>query len=294
MELGLGTVQFGLDYGVSNKGGKVSPETVKTLLDLAYGNGIRVLDTAAAYGDSEQILGDTVTADKFFRIITKLPGIHKETVTQAEITCLDNIFHQSLQRLKTDHIEGLLLHRPGDVFLPGGENIYSLLCSLKEQKYVNKIGISVYTVDELNRLFSRFDFDLVQLPLNVLDQRFVTSGCLSELKAKGVEIHVRSAFLQGLLLIPPEEINEFFAPIKPTLVRYRSYLEENGLTAVEGALAFLRLQKNIDVVLAGVTNETELRININAFSKKNPPHLDFSSFTATKENMINPQFWQLK
>ena len=243
MELGLGTVQFGLDYGVSNKEGKVPPGTVKTLLDIAYENGIRVLDTAAAYGDSEQVLGDTVTDGKSFRIITKLPGLHKETVTQADISSLVNTFRESLRKLKTKSVEGLLLHSPGDLFLPGGQDIYSLLCSFKGQNYVNKIGVSVYTVDELDRLFSQYDFDLVQLPLNVLDQRFVTSGRLSELKAKGVEIHVRSAFLQGLLLIPPEEVNVFFKPIQPTLSRYRSYLGDNNLSPVEGALAFLRFQK---------------------------------------------------
>jgi len=293
VELGLGTVQFGLDYGVSNKEGKVPVVSVQPILETAARNGIRVLDTAAAYGSSEQVLGSAMPTGNNFKVITKLPALKKEAVTDDEIAFLRNTVEDSLRKLGLDRIYGLLMHSPGDLLIHGGDAVYRFLNTLKEQGCVEKIGVSVYSGDELERLLYYYDFDCVQLPLNVLDQNLALSGHIARLKTGGVEIHIRSAFLQGLLLMPPGQVNPYFAPILPVLYRYHGFLNDNGLSPVEGAFAFLRTVKDIDVILVGVTGAKELEENIRAFSVKLPPGLDFSPFAVGNEEMINPQHWKL-
>lgn len=294
VELGLGTVQFGLDYGVSNKEGKVPVVSVQQILDTAARNGIRVLDTAAAYGSSEQVLGSAMPAGNNFKVITKLPALNKDAVTDSDIAFFRNTFEESLRKLGLSRIYGLLLHAPGDLLIHGGDAVYRLLNNLKEQGSVEKIGVSVYSGDELDRLLHYYDFDCVQLPLNVLDQNPALSGHIARLKTGGVEIHIRSAFLQGLLLMPPGQVNPFFAPILPVLERYRDFLNDNCLSPVEGAFAFLRAVKDIDVILVGVTGVKELEENIRAFSIKLPPGLDFSPFAVGIKEMVKPLLWKFK
>jgi len=293
MELGLGTVQFGLDYGISNTTGKVAPEGVQAILECAHEKGIRVLDTAAAYGDSEPVIGNTLKPEWQFRIVTKLPPLKKDIVTQDDIVTMDTAFRQSLHRLKQERLAGILMHNPEDLLVPGGETAYKLLLSFKERGAAEKIGISVYTADEIDRLFYHYEFDLVQLPLNVLDQRLLRSGHIRELKAKGVEVHVRSTFLQGLLLMPIDRIDPYFSPIMPVLQRYADYRKQNNLNPCEGAIMFLRTQKDIDVVLTGVTSKQELIGNLNAFTREFPSSLDFADFAINTERMVNPRNWKI-
>ncbi|MCE5249577.1 aldo/keto reductase [bacterium] len=293
MELGLGTVQFGLDYGVSNPTGKVPEDAIRVILAIARENGIRVLDTAVAYGNSERVLGSVLDGDHHFRIVSKLPSCKKDAITRKDCESLKVTFFESLERLRLQRAAGLLLHAPGDLFLPGGEEIYTVLASLKAEGLVEKIGISVYSGDEIDRVFCNYDFDLVQLPLNVLDQRLAVSGHLARLRARKVEIHVRSAFLQGLLLMPTDSINPFFSPVLPVLRRYRTVLDEHGLSPVDGALGYLRTRKEIDVILIGVTSEQELRINCKTFGTELSPDIDFSEFAVRQEAMIDPRKWKL-
>ena len=294
MELGLGTAQFGFDYGISNEDGKVPAGKVRTLLEIAYTNGIRVLDTAAAYGDSEQALGQAMPEDCSFRVVTKLPPVKKDCISEEDVSCLRETFFDSLKKLRINNAAGLILHRPRELILSGGEKIYSLLQSLKEERLIEKIGISVYDGEEIDRLFSYYDFDLIQLPLNVLDQRLVKSGHIEKLKKRGVEIHARSVFLQGLLLMPLEQIDPYFNPIITVLKKYRAFLDEHGLSPVEGALGFLRRLDGPDVLLVGVTNEKQLRDNIAAFKSAEALNQDYSRFAVEEKEMVNPQLWELR
>ena len=293
MELGLGAAQFGFDYGVLNEEGKVSAGNVRTLLKIAYENDIRVIDTAATYGDSETVLGQSIPQGFSFRIMTKLPPMKKDSICEKDSALINENFYGSLKKLRMERISGLFLHCPNDLFLPGGDIIYTTLLSFKDRGLVEKIGVSVYNGDEIDHLFHHYDFDLIQLPLNVLDQRLVKSGHIARLKAKDVEIHARSVFLQGILLIPLDKINPFFNPILSVLTKYRDFLEEYRLSPVEGALSYLRTVEELDIVLVGVTNEKQLRENINAFKLKLPDSLDFSEFVIENIKMLNPYHWKL-
>lgn len=293
MELGLGTVQFGLDYGLSNEEGKVPAREVCSILKIAHENGIRVLDTAAKYGESESVLSRAMFPGNSFKVFTKLYPLKKDTIGIEDVALLKKKFGESLRKLKLDCLAGLLVHYPGDLLVSGGDVIYDYMLSLKERGYVEKIGVSVYTGEEIDRLFHHYNFDMVQLPMNVFDQRLIHSGHISKLKVKNVEIHVRSAFLQGLLLMPIGIINPYFVPIMPMLKKYRAYLDNNNVSPVEGALGFLRAQPELDVILTGVTNENQLRANIEAFNVRLPSSLDFSQFAVECEDMINPVLWKL-
>ena len=293
MELGLGTAQFGFDYGLSNTSGKVPLEKVRTILECARGNGIRVIDTAYDYKDSERVLGEALPGNHDFSIITKLPALKKKSVTIHDTASLEKTFRTSLKRLKAERVAGLLMHHPGDLLVPGGEKLYSLLRSLKAAGAVGKIGVSVYDGSEIDRLFHYYDFDLVQLPLNVLDQRLIQSGHVAMLNKLGIEVHVRSTFLQGLLLMPPDDIDRYFSPILPLIKRYSTFLNKNGMTACEGALGFLRRQEGIDVILTGVTSEKELENNCETFRMELPLSVDFSDFSITREDMIDPRQWKM-
>ena len=176
MKIALGTVQFGLEYGVANTKGRVPEETAQDILSLARELGVDTLDTAAAYGTSEEVLGRTgVDA---FKVISKVPPgtEHIEKPANWVKRCID----QSLSNLRCDSLYGLLLHRPLDLLQSNGRELYDALVDIKRQGLAKKIGISVYGPDDLDKL-ATFDFDLVQAPMNILDRRLKNSGWLVSL-----------------------------------------------------------------------------------------------------------------
>ena len=207
MKLALGTVQFGLDYGITNSTGLVCREEVKSILSLADDNNLRTLDTAAVYGRSEAVLGDL--ANKSFSIISKIPSLSnfqgsiKESVSA------------SLHRLNRDSLYGMMLHDEKDI---NNTSQYNELIRLKNEGLITKIGCSFYSLKALSfALNKNIELDIIQIPASCLDQRFEKSGLLNRAKEDGIEIHGRSVFLQGLLLTPEvltPVLKEFEAEIK--------------------------------------------------------------------------------
>ena len=177
MRLALGTVQFGLPYGVANKSGQVSRAEAKLMVRLALENGIDTLDTAIAYGESEKCLGEIGVEN--FKLVTKLPSIPDG--------CLDisGWIHEqvtsSLLRLGVEKLYGFLLHKSEDLLGPDGPELYRALDSLKEKGLVKKIGVSIYSPNELESLKKDFSFDLIQAPFNLIDQRLLYSGWMKKL-----------------------------------------------------------------------------------------------------------------
>ena len=291
MELGLGTVQFGLDYGVSNTEGKVQPDEAARILATARQRGVRIIDTAASYGDSERVLGELTGGGDPYRIVTKLPSIGRERVTDRDIDGLRRSVDESLDRLRRSRIYGLLVHQADDLTAPGGDGIYRLMDELKVSGIVEKTGVSVYTADQIDRIVERYAIDLIQVPVNVFDQRLISSGSIGMLHARGIEIHARSIFLQGLLLMPPESIHSRFAPYRNLIATYHSFLALHGMTPLEGAFAFARSIPEIDVVLTGVTSVKEFEANADAFHAAGPETPDFSQFAVNDERLVNPAMW---
>ncbi|MDZ4722673.1 MAG: aldo/keto reductase [candidate division Zixibacteria bacterium] len=291
--LGLGTAQFGSDYGITNTHGKVSIQQVRAIVDFASKNEINTVDTAALYGGSETVLGRSLSSDHGFRVVTKTVQLKKQEITVADIILMSETFKRSLEKLGQSSVYGLLIHNADDLLAQNGSMVFDLLESLKESKHVKKIGVSVYSGEQIDRLVELFDIDLVQLPLNILDQRLIHSGHLSRLAKRGIEIHARSVFLQGLLLTPPTKLHPYFNPISDRVTRLQSAFSESRMTSLEGSLSFIKNIPEIDCVIVGVSSLDELKQIHSAFHSLTTPQIDYTQYACEDEQMVNASLWRL-
>lgn len=276
-KLGLGTAQFGLNYGVSNVVGQTSIDDVSKILDVAMANEVDLLDTAALYGDSEEVLGRLKAGSGMkFKVITK---VKKQDD-------LARVIRLSLQRLQEKKIYGLLLH-DGDLY---NDSVHRVFSNLRESGIVDRIGVSLYGLDEFMPKIKQFDIDLVQLPLNVFDRSVVDNGLLKELKFLGKEIHVRSAFLQGLLLMPVERMPFFFDPIKNKIKEFQETAQNQGLSILEVCLGYLNTIPEIDRIICGVNDIHQLR-DIIAAHRSCVDVSWVSQLSTLDKKFINPSLW---
>lgn len=281
MKLGIGTVQFGCNYGISNKNGQVTYEEISRILNYAKEVGIDTLDTASLYGNSEEVLGQFDLSE--FKVVTKTIKVDKTLDRNTNLEKFREAFYQSQKKLGYIQLHGLMFHEANDLLSQNGCELWDLVTDFKDKEYVEKIGVSVYTPEQLIEIIDKFDIDIVQVPLNILDQRFVY--LMKELKTKGIEIHTRSTFLQGLLLMKDYEINPYFDEIKPLL----NQIPEPKLSY---ALQFANNIKEVDKIIVGVTKEEELKEIVEAI-KQEIKNIDFDKFKITDEKFILPQNWKL-
>lgn len=291
MKLGIGTVQFGMPYGISNKQGQSSSKEVRKILKLASQHHIRVMDTAASYGDSEEVLGRMSLDPCSFDIITKPFKFETPIIEENDVKQLGQVLEQSLRKLRQTSIYGLMFHSADDLLKRGADRLVAEMIKCKEKGLIKKWGVSVYTQKQMDQLLSRYTFDLIQIPLNVLDQRLLQSGYLEKLKYHNLEIHVRSIFLQGLLLMDLKRIPSFFNSIKDLLTKYRLFLQENHITQLQAALGFVNQIQEVDIMLTGIENSQQLQEIITAI--KHPVSVDFSKFAINDPLILNPSSWEL-
>ena len=291
MKIALGTVQFGLQYGISNNHGQVLKSEVKSILDFAHKNGITTLDTATSYGKSEEVLGSSLIGNEW-NIITKTPHFKSQNIDISHVEFLEQTFIQSLNNLGLKNISGLLLHNCNDLFKPGGEKLYRRMEMLKSTGAVKKIGVSVYSGEQIDCLLQDYDLDIVQLPLNILDQRLINSGHLIKLKQNNVEIYARSVFLQGLLLMPLHDIPKFFNPVMRQLKNFKKIAEEKSMSSLELALAFVLGINEVNSIVVGVNSLEHLKQIIDASSVHVNPE-EFKGLSISDSNFLNPAVWTL-
>lgn len=294
MKLGIGAAQFGVDYGISNTIGKTPAAEVAAILNLAAENGIRVVDTSPLYGDSEVVLGSLLPTRHNFRIVTKTTKFMRSAISDADATALEGTFLRSLECLGQPSVYGLLVHQLDDLLASNGERLIEKMLSLKQRGLVRKVGLSLsrFTEEQLDRVLEIYPIDLIQVPLNILDQRLLTSGRLRKLKAAGVEVHARSAFLQGVLLMRPETLSPWFDGVKSHLRCYHDEITRLGMTPMQAALGFALGLDEVDVVICGVNDSVQLRELIACDGNVVAGH-DFGRFAISDERIINPANWQL-
>ena len=283
-KLALGGVQFGIDYGIANTKGQVQIEEVQSILNYAKKNGVNILDTASGYGDSEEVLGK-VGVDNF-QIITKTTSIKQG------VNGVVRIFYQSLKNLKQKKAYGLLIHDIGEIEHKQFDTLLIELARLKRQGLVKKIGASVYNSQQIDYLLDNFSIDLIQLPINILDQRLISNDSLIKLKKHNVEIHARSAFLQGLLLMSTDTIPSWFNPIKDTLKLFHKEAKKQNLTKLQLALGFVQSLTEIDKVVVGVDSLQQLREIIDASSVK-VNTAELSNIAINNSIFLNPSNWRV-
>jgi aryl-alcohol dehydrogenase-like predicted oxidoreductase len=285
MKLALGTAQFGLAYGISNIEGQVSVDEAGKILARARAAGMDTIDTAVAYGQSEQRLGELGVGG--WHVVSKLPAIPDDCVdVQAWVAANADA---SLARLKVAKLCGLLLHRPGQLLGPNGEELYQALLQLRDFGKVEKIGVSIYEPSELDDLCPHYAFDLVQAPFNVFDRRLATSGWLHRLHAEGIEIHVRSAFLQGLLLSATGESPVGFERWEPLWSAWRGWIAGNGMNPLRAALGHVLSHPEIGRVVVGVDSLVQLN-EILACSKSEQQRAP-ETLATTDLDLLNPARW---
>lgn len=287
MKIALGTVQLGMEYGVANSGGRVSAAEVQHILSVARSNNVDTLDTAVAYGDSEQVLGHA--GIEGFKVVSKLPPClsHTDKVADWVSTRVEN----SLKNLSQSSIYGFLLHRPLELLSEDGKVIYDTLRKLQKEGLIERIGVSIYGPEDLERLSSHYSFDLVQAPMNIFDRRLLISGWLERLKDADTEVHIRSAFLQGLLLMKAQERPVYFNQWSYLFEAFNEWYCSKGITPLQACLGFLNQQVGVDKIVVGVDSADQLQSILVAANSEisNIPNALQSSDKA----LINPANWTL-
>jgi aryl-alcohol dehydrogenase-like predicted oxidoreductase len=281
----LGTAQFGSCYGIANDAGQIRASEAKEIISTASRFGIRTLDTAIAYGESESMLG-SIGVDGW-EVVTKLPGVPEGCCDVR--AWLASQVHGSLQRLGICKLHAILLHRPEQLLGNLGSELAAGLESMKRQGLVSKIGVSIYSADELGSICALFKPDIVQCPVNILDRRLDASGWLGRLSSNGVEVHARSVFLQGLLLMPRNTIPSKFRRWAGLLDEWHSWLAENDAPSQEVCLSYVRSLSGINKIVVGVDNVAQLRLLASHMSGPARHHLP--TLYCNDVELINPSLW---
>ena len=287
-KLALGTAQFGLNYGVSNKDGRTKIPDVEKILGFAKNQNIDLIDTAISYGNSEKIIGKLGISD--FRFVTKLPSLPNRYVDIE--SWVERYVESSLNHLGIESLYGLLIHKSENFLNASGKKLIEVLNRMKQYGLVKKIGVSIYDPSEFEKIFGLTRIDIIQAPLNIMDRRLIKSGWLSRLHSEEIEIHTRSVFLQGLLLMNRKNIPNYFFKWSNIFDQWEFELKKNNLNALDVCLSYPLSIPQVDRVIVGVENINQLKEIIN---KSNIPksQLDTSFMISNEEMLINPSNWKI-
>ena len=279
----LGGAQLGLPYGILNGGETLSREEVARILDTAVDRGIDSIDTAIAYGQSESIIGET--SQNRFNIISKLPPLPVDISNVSE--WVHSQVQGSLSRLKCTSLDALLLHRPQDLTGAQGVELYAAIKSLMAEKMIDRFGVSIYSPDDLEGIIGTFDIHVVQAPLNVFDRRIL--GVTDQLSALNIEVHVRSIFLQGVLIASPKDRPQRFEPWSEHFALFDEWVRSSGVSAMACCMGFALQQSGIAKLVIGTTSAESLDEIMNSIPNsvlEVPTHLQSSV-----EQLIDPRIW---
>ncbi len=297
VELCLGTVQFGMDYGIRGKR-KPPLSDCLAMLDYALHNGINTIDTANAYGEAEEVVGAYLkkvpeARQKIYLISKFRPNLLDDVPVERYYSIMRANLEESLRRLCTDHLDGYLLHSARYVY---NDEIIEALVRLKKEGYVRNIGVSVYEVDEAKKGLSRKDLDLLQFPFSVLDQRMLHQGVFELAEQNRFPIHTRSAFVQGLVMMAPEEVPPFLRKkAAPVLRAVETVCRETGLSRAQLAIGFVKRQRAITHLVFGVRDLEQLEEDIRVFSEDLPTGVTEElehSFSDVEADIVMPSLWK--
>ena len=291
-KLALGTVQFGIDYGISNRIGRTQKSDVDKILKYAFKKGINTLDTALSYGNSERVVGDSIRSTDCWDIITKTMNFTVDTISNKQIDELLYRFELSRKKLGQEVIYGLLIHNCDNLFLPGGGGLLQALEALKNEGFIKKVGVSIYNGKQVDRILNNYSVDLVQIPISILDQRLLKSGRLKKLKKHGIEIHARSIFLQGLILMLAKDVPYWFNPILGVLKEFCMEAEKRNMSTLQLALGFVQSIDEIDKIVVGVNTLKQLREIIDSTSIC-VNTTEFSNISINDPIFLNPSNWKV-
>ena len=292
----LGTAQLGFNYGIANTIGKPTEKQAIEIMKYAVENGINYFDTAYSYGNSETIIGKFLNFHKNYKnkinIITKMPSLRNEKINEKII---NKYFFTSLKRLEQESIFCYMVHDFNDI----KNNSYSIaktFFKLKNDGYIKKFGVSVYDENQIKFLIRNFDFDLIQIPINIFDQRLLKDDILRDLKKRGIEIYARSVFLQGLIFLDRDNLPSKFKSIEKYLEKINNISLKFNIPKEDIALLFVNSINEIDRIVIGVEKIEQLKKNIRALNRsKNFAEIErainFQDLFIENEEIIDPRKW---
>ena len=295
-ELCLGTVQFGMDYGINNTLGKPSEQEVFEILDMAVSHGIEVFDTAAAYGNAEGLLGRYRSARRIkeekFKVISKLRPESLENAIDVQRRVEDEVYG-SLRRLQIQRLYGYLLHKAEDIY---SHKAIEALSRMKRDGLIENIGISIYHISEGEAAVESGIIDFIQMPYNIFDQRGDRTGFLKKAKSKGITVFTRSAFLQGLFMMEYDKIPDCLENAKRYLYEFDDLLKGFGIDKVSALLNYPAHNPHIDYVVVGVDHAKQLQEHVERFGERLPNEFlqrIHRMFGNVEKEIIMPNLWKI-
>ena len=287
-KLSLGTVQFGLSYGIANQGGQPSQDNVNTIIEYVYSKGINCFDTAQAYGNSEEVLGKALLKKENIYVISKLKSELFENNLKKNIDT-------SLRNLGIERLYALLLH-DSTLLYHWDEKHTRALSDLKNNKKIVYFGVSIYTDDDFTLALENDSIEFIQIPFSIFDQRAIHNKWLEKANAKNKLIFIRSIFLQGLFFLDSQNLPQNLLAAQPYLEKFDEYCNRLNMTKSQLALSFVDTLAQNALLLFGCDNLQQAQENIETYN-----HLQtldsaviyqmIDDFKDIDESIYNPTKW---
>jgi len=295
MELCLGSVQFGMNYGVRGQKQPSLKEAVD-MLDYATQNGIDTIDTAYNYGSAEEVIGCFIQDNRINRnkisIISKLqPNIIDDKPIEQWYSIMRENLISSLSRLHTDYLDGYLFHSSRYIF---DEYLIECLNGLKKEGLVKNVGVSIYEQKEAEAGVNSDLIDMIQIPFSIFDQRLDKGGFFENNKFEGKKLFSRSAFLQGLILMEENEVPIYLQKAVPIIKKIKEVSKQYNISRVSLAINFVKMYTKINYLVFGVDNMKQLKENINEFiidNDKDIIRLISDKFQNLDADIVMPSLW---
>lgn len=296
MKLCLGTVQFGMDYGILNQKKPLLSDAVKWL-DYATQNGISAIDTAKAYGNAEEVVGEflklhTIPREELFLSTKLLPNILDDVSPSDYERVIEREIIEQLRTLNTDYVDAYVFHSARYA-----HDIRKLeaIRSVVDKGYAKKSGLSIYEPDEAVDCYESGLVDFIQAPYSIFDHRMKKSGVLDHSKRGACEIHTRSAFIQGLIIMNEENVPFFLDKAKPIVKKITSICESEGISRTHLALQYVKRESGISHLVFGVDSLEQLKEDISLFNKDLPNDLISkigNEFDNIEADIVMPSLWK--
>ena len=289
MRIGIGSAQFGFDYGISNNSGQVPKKNVEQILNHARRIGIDLIDTSPYYGEAQRIIG-SLRASNAFKIVSKSVAIEAPVITADNASVVRKDLLLSLKTLKKNNIYGLIVHRVTDIRKKGAQHLFNTLQAIKDDGLVEKIGVSIYTEGDAEIAMSLADLDILQAPISLFDQTLIRSGALRKFQSKNIEVHARSIFLQGALFLDPQTLPLPLSGLKSKIEKLRAISSAEGVPLHCLGINFLRSIIHVDYCIVGLNTLDHLE---ELECCKNAVLPDMADFHLESETLRNPSLWRL-
>ena len=281
----LGSANFDQIYGI--KKNFIKKSEIKKLFDLAIKSEIKIIDTSPLYNESEKIIG--LLNNNRFKIISKIPKPPKTIKKENIQKWLKQNVMISLKNLKIKKFECLLLHNANSLLCKNGDEIYKGIRNMKINGFTSKIGVSIYDFNVLDKILKKFKFNLIQAPFNILDQRLVEKGWLKKLKKRKIEVHARSIFLQGILLLKHNQLPKKLIKLSKKLVMWENWLKKNKFSSLQVCLSFVLNQRQLDGIVVGYNNTNQLNQILKLKQIKN--NFSLPNLNIKDKKLIDPREW---